>query len=185
MAAEQGVTLFRQLGDRTCLGLTISVLARHVLGGDDAAHAEEIIQEAMKVLHEVGEISSQIGAFDVAGRVALTQGDLSEAQKYFREGISHLKDAKEVSQLPSLLEGLANALARSSQTQNAILLLGAAEALRERIHLARMQFEAAEYDALLSMLRAEMDESSFATTWKDGRAMTTEQAIELAIGIES
>ena len=178
MAAEQGVTLFRQLGDRTCLGLTLSVLARHVLGQGDAARAEELIHEALKVLHEVGELSSQIGAFDVAGRVALAREDLSEAQKYFREGVSHLKDAKEVGQLPSLLEGLANALARSSQMQNAILLLGAAEALRERIHLARMQFEAAEYDALLSMLRKEAGDD-FQSAWEDGSKMTTEQMIEL------
>lgn len=181
MAAEQGLTLFRQLGDRACLGTTLSVLARHVLGRGDAGRAKEIIQEAVKVLHEVGEMSAEIGALDVAGRIALAQGDMFKAQEYFRDGISHLKGAKEVSQLPSLLEGLANALARSSETQNAIRLLGAAEALREQIHLAWMQFETAEYNALMSTLWEQADKSTFEPTWKDGRAMTTEQAIELAL----
>ena len=180
MAAEQGVMLFRQLGDRICLGLTLSVWARHVLGGSDAARAEEIVQEAMKVLHEVGEMSAEIGALDVAGRVALAQGDLPKAQKHFREGISRLKDSKEVSQLPSLLEGLANALAQSSQTRNAILLLGAAQALRGRIYLTRMQFETAEYDALLSAQREEAG-GDFQSMWEDGCALSTEQAIELAL----
>ncbi len=181
MAAEQGVILFRQLGDRACLGLTLSALARHIYGQGDVGRADEIVQEAVKVLHDVGEISAEIGALDVAGRVALAQGDMFKGQEYFRDGISHLKDAKEVSQLPSLLEGWANMLARSSQTQNAILLLGAAEALREQIHLARMQFETAEYAALISLLRGQVDESTFEKTWRDGRAMTTEQAIELAL----
>ena len=180
MAAEQGVTLYRQIGDRGCLGLTLSALARHVLGQGDVGRSEEIIQEAVKVLHEVGELTSEIGALDVAGRVALAQGDLFKAHKYFRDGISHLKDAKEVSQLPSLLEGLANALAGSSKTHYAILLLGAAEALRERIHLARMQFEMAEYDALTSMLREEVD---FQSTWGNGRTMETEQIIALALDV--
>ncbi len=181
MAAEQGVMLFRQLGDRACMGLTISVLARHVLGQGDAERASEVAQEAVKVLREIGNVSSEIGALDVTGRIALAQGDLFKAQEYFRDGISHLKDAKEVSQLPSLLEGLANVLARSSQTQVAILLLGAAEALRERIHLARMQFETAEYDALMSTLHEEIDDETFQALWKNGRAMTTEQAIESAL----
>ncbi|MFN8387781.1 MAG: tetratricopeptide repeat protein [Anaerolineales bacterium] len=178
LAAEQGATLFRQLGDRTCLGLTLAVLARHVLGQGDAGRAEEIVQEAIKVLHEAGEMSSQIGALDLAGRVALARGDLFKAQKYFREGISHLKDSTDVSQLPSLLEGLANALARSTQTRDALLLLGAADALREQIHLARMQFETAEYDALMSMLR---EDANFQSAWKNGRVMMTRQAIDLAL----
>ena len=181
MAAEQGVTLFRQLGDRACMGMTLCALARHVLGQGDAGRAEEIIQEAVKVLHEVGEMSSEVGALDVAGRVALAQGDLFKAQKYFRDGIAYYKDAKEVSQIPSLLEGLANALARSSQAQKAILLLGAGEALRERIRLARMQFETAKYDALLSMLRDEVNESTFEKAWKEGSKLTTEEAIDLAM----
>ena len=181
MAAEQGVTLFRQLGDRACLGATLSALARHILGQGDAKRADVVVDEAVKVLHEIREISSEIGALDVAGRVVLAQGDALTAQKHFRDGISHLKDAKEVSQLPSLLEGLANALARSSQTQNAILLLGAAESLRGQIRLARMQFETAEYDALISLLHMQVDESTFEKIWKDGRVMTTKQAIELAL----
>jgi len=181
MAAEQGVTLFRQLGDRACLGLTLSVLARHVLGGDDAARAEKIVQEAMKVLHEIGEISGEIGSLDVAGHIALARGDLPNARNYFCEGISLSKESKGINQLPSLLEGLANMLARSSQTRNAILLLGAAQALREQIHLTRMQFETAEYDALASMLR-EQAGGEFQSMWEDGRKMTSEQAIDLALG---
>ena len=180
MAAEQGVTLFRQLGDRTCLGLTLSVLARHVLGGDEAARAEEVIQEAMKVLHEIGEISGEIGSLDAAGCIALARGDLLNARNYFCEGISLSKESKGINQLPSLLEGLANTLARSSQTRNAILLLGAAQALRERIHQTRMQFETAEYDALLSALREDAD-GNFQSMWEDGCALTTEQAIDLAL----
>ncbi|MBV6395203.1 MAG: hypothetical protein HFACDABA_00774 [Anaerolineales bacterium] len=159
------------IGDAFCV-------AFHTAG--DAARAEETVQEAMKVLHEVGEMSAEIGALDVAGRVALAQGDLPKAQKHFREGISRLKDSKEVSQLPSLLEGLANALAQSSQTQHAILLLGAAQALRGRIHLTRMQFETAEYDALLSAQREEAG-GDFQSMWEDGCALSTEQAIELAL----
>ena len=67
-----------------------------------------------------------------------------------------------------------------SKTHYAILLLGAAEALRERIHLARMQFEMAEYDALTSMLREEVD---FQSTWGNGRTMETEQIIALALDV--
>jgi len=94
--------IFQIIGDSFCAAFHTA---------SDAVRAEETVQEAMKVLHEVGEMSAEIGALDVAGRVALAQGDLPKAQKHFREGISRLKDSKEVSQLPSLLEGLANALA--------------------------------------------------------------------------
>jgi hypothetical protein len=59
--------------------------------------------------------------------------------------------------------------------------LGAAEALREQIHLVRMQFETAEYDALVSVLGGQVNASTFEKAWHNGRAMKTEQAIELAL----
>ena len=65
--------------------------------------------------------------------------------------------------------------------KDAIRLMGAAKALRERINLAMMQVERSEYDQLVSILREQMDESAFQKVWNEGRALTTEQAIELAL----
>jgi len=60
--------------------------------------------------------------------------------------------------------------------------MGAAEALRERINVTMMQVERFEYDQLVSILREQMDDATFQEMWDEGRAMTMEQAIRLAIG---
>jgi hypothetical protein len=43
-----------------------------------------------------------------------------------------------------------------------------------------MQFETAEYDALMSVLRDEVD---FQSTWGTGRRMTTPQVMDLALDV--
>ena len=44
-----------------------------------------------------------------------------------------------------------------------------------------MQVERFEYDQLVSILREQMDDATFQEMWDEGRGMTMEQAIELAL----
>jgi hypothetical protein len=59
--------------------------------------------------------------------------------------------------------------------------LGAAEALREKIHIQMSHFERIEYDKQVAELRNGMDEKSFSNLWSEGRLMTMEQAIQVAL----
>jgi hypothetical protein len=67
------------------------------------------------------------------------------------------------------------------QPERALRLLGAAEALRQRIEIDMSALERAEYEAEVVDLKANMDEKEFASFWAEGRFMTMEQAIAYAI----
>jgi hypothetical protein len=60
-------------------------------------------------------------------------------------------------------------------------LFDAASVLREAISFAMTPAESAESDRELSALRAELGGEAFTTTWDEGRAITWEQATELAL----
>ena len=180
-ASEQSVEIFREIGDRGCLGITLSVLARQVYAQNDLQRGAELIQESVTILHEAGEKGIESNALDVLGRITLARGNPSEAQRHFQEGLILQRDLKDVGIIPSLLEGLANALTSLSQSHDALRLMGVAEVLREQINVTMMQVERSEYDQLVSALHEQMDESTFQKTWDEGRTMTIEQAIDLAL----
>jgi hypothetical protein len=61
-------------------------------------------------------------------------------------------------------------------------LLGAADGLREKINIAMTPLERVEYDREVADLKANMNEKEFTSFWAEGRSMTTERAIQFAIG---
>ena len=79
------------------------------------------------------------------------------------------------------LECLAFLLKALEQTEKAIKLLGAAESLRQRIEIDMTPLEREEYEKEVADLKANMDEKEFASLWADGRSMTMDDAIELAM----
>jgi len=180
-ASEESVELFQEIGDRGCMGFTLLVLARQVYAQNDLQRAAEMIQESVTIQHETGEKVVESNALNVCGRIALAQGNPLEARRHFQEGLILQRDLQDIGNAPSLLEGLANALASLSQSNDAILLLGAAEALRERINVTMMQIERSEYDQLISRLRERVDDVTYQKIWNEGRAMTVDQAIAFAL----
>ena len=67
------------------------------------------------------------------------------------------------------------------QAERAAALLGAVEALREKINIPMSNLERIEYDKQVAGLRSGMNEKAFSNLWAEGRSMTVEQAIALAL----
>jgi hypothetical protein len=65
--------------------------------------------------------------------------------------------------------------------QRAACLLGAAEALRESLDAPMRANERGQYDQNLAALHLQMDAGAFATAWAQGRSLTMEQAVQLAL----
>ena len=49
--------------------------------------------------------------------------------------------------------------------------------------MAMMQVERPEYDHLVSRLQKQIDAVAYQKKWAEGRAMTLEQAVELAMSV--
>jgi hypothetical protein len=60
-------------------------------------------------------------------------------------------------------------------------LMGAAIALREALGIIVVPNDRAEYDRIVESARARLGEATFASAWAEGRAMSLEQAIALAL----
>jgi hypothetical protein len=63
-------------------------------------------------------------------------------------------------------------------------LLGAAEALRQKINMDMTPPEREEYEKEVTDLKANMGEKEFKSLWAEGRSMRMDEAIELAMASE-
>jgi DNA-binding CsgD family transcriptional regulator len=81
---------------------------------------------------------------------------------------------------PDLLECLAVLGTKSGQHLSAARLLGASDALRQRIGVVRFKIYDADYDANVTSLRNSLGETAFDTAWAEGAALSPEEALAYA-----
>ncbi|TME33452.1 MAG: response regulator transcription factor, partial [Chloroflexi bacterium] len=63
--------------------------------------------------------------------------------------------------------------------------LGTAEALRERAGATVAAVEQRRYQELLARLRGQLREDTFAAAWREGRGLSADRAVELALRDEA
>jgi hypothetical protein len=78
------------------------------------------------------------------------------------------------------LECIAYILTRKEEPERAAILLSAAQEIRKMIDTPRINAEEMEYEKEVNTLR-EMLGDEFAKRWDEGRELTIDKAIELAI----
>ena len=82
------------------------------------------------------------------------------------------------------LVGLAGVTGNTGQLEQAARLFGAAETLYED-SVVRLEYsDQIEYDRNVAIVRAQLDEATFAAAWAAGRAMTLEQAVDEALAVQ-
>jgi len=80
------------------------------------------------------------------------------------------------------LISVAGALARAGRPRDAVYLLARAEAMREELGVSLEPWVMEDRDAAESIPRARLDADAFAEAWDEGRRMTVDRAVALALG---
>jgi predicted ATPase/class 3 adenylate cyclase len=106
--------------------------------------------------------------------------DIPVAAQSYRDTIKELRGNFYFIRIPECLEGLGKVAVVQNELERAARLFGAAEAMREKMGTAIPPVQLRDYDAHLQTLRGNM-RATFETLREEGRAMTMEQAIELAL----
>jgi hypothetical protein len=69
------------------------------------------------------------------------------------------------------------------EAERAARLLGAAERIRETIHVPVREADRPEHDKAIQAVRAVLDEAAFLTAWGQGRDMDVEEAVSEGLSI--
>ena len=140
----------------------------------DFPQAVRLGRELIEVYPEIP--GNQMIAHYYLGRMALTQGDLVQAEASIKQATSMWDPHYLLFGLEVFLLGWAALYARQGQLPQAARLMGAADVNYQRTKMALSPCERDENAEVQAAARAALGEEAFATAWEEGKVMTLEQA---------
>jgi predicted ATPase len=188
MAAQAGdFEEARRLADEALLlrqKLSVPKGIAHALGtrgivefyAGDFALARSLYEEALGFAEESANLTEVAGAVLMIAECARRTGDVAGSKLNLRRAAGLLGDLGERSAFPELLQEAA-ALAAPS---NAARLLAAAERLENEMGTSR--WDPADCERTLATTRRALLPDAFDAAWQEGRSLSDEEALALALG---
>jgi tetratricopeptide (TPR) repeat protein len=177
---EEALEGFRELGDdRYVLSATDALAWTYgELGDGDRRRAlhEEVLAQARAQSNEI-LVALQLEQLAI---FAADEGNVDGALSMLKESVRISRDFGDSSAIADALGYFAAVLARAGRAEEAARLLAAAEALHEEFGSSGA-WPAKENEEALGRIRPQLEETAFAEAWAQGRAMTVDEAVALAL----
>ena len=173
-AAEK--TLQHTVPVREVFTRSTALTAEAVLACGDLEAARRWADETVAVVPG----SWKVQALTARAFVALAQGEPEQAERDAHEALVMATGTQGYLRVPDVLECLAHLAADDRNYQHAARLLGAAQAMRQRIGYVRFPMYQDSYDLLVTSVREALGQNDFDAAWTEAAALSTEQAIAYA-----
>ena len=115
------------------------------------------------------------------GATAYARGDHASAADLFAQSLRYWAEIHDPRSTAACVEGLAWVACGQNAPSRAARLLGAADAMRERVQAPLPCRAWAAYGGLVKAVRSALGEQAFASAWLAGRALGAEEAIDEAL----
>ena len=181
---EEALPLFHEAGEEGMAAQTHVWLGTVLLLQGDHTGARRRFEEGLDLGRSIGDRSSICNALFNLAQLALARGDHDGAFRWFAEGIAPSEELGDWGNIAYILEGLGIVAGARGEALRAARLLGASEALISAIGLRGHTYyhpDRALYERIEADARATVDEAAFDAAKEEGRAMSTEEAIEYAL----
>jgi hypothetical protein len=103
------------------------------------------------------------------------------AARLYAESLALNQSVNDRRSLAACLVGLASVAAAQSRPIDAVHLLAAATVLLDRLSAALLPADQAEYERSLNALRSSLDAPAFDAAWREGAALTLQDAVACAL----
>jgi tetratricopeptide (TPR) repeat protein len=180
-ACEESLVILHERGDKWRLARSLNTLGELVRTEGDYAAARSFYEQSLTLRRELGDEWGVANSLINLGYVACSQGDYRHAATLIGECLPLCQKPGDKRGISYCLALLARVTGDTGQPERAARLFGAAEALREAIHVRLEYVDRIEEDRNIDAVRTQLDEAAFAAAWAEGRAMTLEQAVDYAL----
>ncbi len=178
---EETLQVARSSGNPWVLGLALTNIGRVNTHSGHWAEAAASLEESAGLFFQIRDLWMYNMTRSEIGHLLRMQGRYAEAAVIYRETIANFKDRTQFAAAAHEMECFGFMAAALGKPERAAALLGAAEALRQKIKTDMTPIERREYDREVAQLRARLEAAKFEQAWAAGRAMTMEEAIALAV----
>jgi non-specific serine/threonine protein kinase len=178
---EQSLEIARESGNRMHIANALMNLGYVASEVPDYAAARSFWEESLSIHREIGNRTGISRLLGNLGTIALLQGDHAAASTLLHECLSIFVDLGDRLGTVSAITDVAWRLSVQGSPELAARLWGSAERLREELGIAISPADRPQYDRQVEDARARAGKSEFDAAWQQGRAMTLEEAVALAL----
>jgi predicted ATPase len=178
---EESARLAREQEDSLLLGMALNNLGNNALNRGEYERALELFEESLALGRERQDQDRLARAFENLGFTTLMLGDVQRARSLLRDGLIAAREIGQVEGFIYGFVGLGATYAREDPAR-AARLLGRADALREETTSRELEpLESRVRNEAEAELRARLGEDPYAAAYQEGRALTIEDALALAL----
>ena len=147
----------------------------------DYERAIAVYEEAIGISEKIGDQYQNLWGRVHSAYAVLRQGDIQKARALFADNIQNTQKANLTIALVYTIEGLASLYVSQNQPEHAAQLFAWTDAMRNNIGDHRPPIEQASVERDLSVIHSKLNDAEFANLSAQGRTMTVEHAIALAL----
>jgi non-specific serine/threonine protein kinase len=181
---EEAVTLQRGSGDTVGVARSLLILGFVANSRRDHERAMALYEESSALARNVGDGFAIALSLGVGALAALGQGDHQRTRALCEEGLRTSLQLKMMHLIAAYLHVAASLAGSQGKPVRSAWLWGAAEAVRESIGTVLSPFERHLYGPYMDAARTRLDEAVWEAAWAEGKAMTSEEAVEYALSEE-
>jgi non-specific serine/threonine protein kinase len=180
---EQGLEECRALGSagQYGVGFALSFLGDGAFYQGDYHRAQELYEKSVDVLREVRDQNFLAYALRRLGHTNRHLGDLEKTTNRIQESLNLNIELGHKQAVAACISGLACVELARGDTITAVQLFGAVERQLEMIGFSLLPADTIEYEQNVALARDQLGEAAFAAAWDEGRTMTNEQTLTLAL----
>ena len=178
---QESITVCRAIGDRERLAITLSNFGVVVRALGDRAAARAAFEESLASARDTGSRHMVATVLDTLARDALLQGNQEAAEAHLEESITIFDGLGDRSGVANGLEGFALLASAKEAWRRSARIWGAAQRLREEIGAPMRLHDQAEYNRSVSSALAAWGDDAFNEAWREGRAMSLDDAVRYAL----
>jgi tetratricopeptide (TPR) repeat protein len=178
---EEGLGLARAAGHIRCLALATSNLGINAMLEGDYEKARALMEEALELNLALKDRGNHAVGLHNLGLIALRRGDPEQAGFLCAQSTQIFGDLLDSIGVTISLDALAAVSGERGEVRKAVRLWGAAQALRDAVRVSQPPDDKEVLEAFVEAARARLEAANFRAGWEQGRAMTQEQAVALAL----
>ncbi len=179
--ADEYLHLSRVLGDRSATSDALLLLGEAALGAKQYSRAAALYEESLTLSRAQKDKVAMTRALVSLGNIFAHEQNYDRAEALYREALMTAAELRDMWWLVRCLQGMAGAAAAQRQFHRAAQLAGAMDQFRETMGSPLPRTDQVGYDHTVTVTESSLGDQAFRTAWAEGRAMSLEHLVGLAL----
>ncbi len=179
--AEEGLETCRRVGYKRGIQNGLNHLGAYAQEAGDYSKALELYEEALALNRKMQRENGIACVLTNLGELAYAQGDNVKARSLYREALEIFQKLKDRRQAADVVSGIANILASEGQRTTAAALQGFVMVVYDELGFELEGIELTQRNETVEALRSSMGKQVYQKVFEEGKALSLEQAVALAM----